>query len=390
MEHWSETSPEQLQPHAGLAAEDFAIPLPAEPMAPVSAEELPAGDDWGYQLKWDGVRILARLNGHGHVELFSRKLYLKNGTYPEIKGLLESKAAALGSCLLDGEIVWWDGVRPSFQHVLKRERSRGLRQPLPPQADQPQTVRPAPVQAMPAEAGSVPPDPAGVQNVELLDSSSVPAQPSSVSHALAKPGGALVYVLFDLLADETGDLRQLPYKERHLRLTAKCAAISGDPRLLVTDLFQDGEALWDWVERSGWEGVVSKRLSSPYREGKKHRDWLKKKTAIMLDVDIVGLKWRGGIIASLVMEYEGDYLGSVSLGLNEALRKVLAATFRPQHSHLAVVACPFAAVPEDLKRENVQWLSMPFRCRVTGLERTSAGQLRHPKLVTFLPKEGLS
>ncbi|SEO61674.1 hypothetical protein [Paenibacillus sp. OV219] len=315
------------------------LALPNEPMAPISDDELPIGSDWGYQLKWDGVRMLARLDGNGDVEIFSRKLYLKNGIYPEIVSLITSKTEKLGRCLLDGEVVWFDGVRPNFQHVLKRERSRS---PL--------------------------------------------LQPATDTRA--QLNGGLVYVLFDLLADESGDLRQLPYEERHRKLMELCPA--DDPRMFVTELFKDGAALWEWVQTNNWEGVVSKRLSSPYREDKKHRDWLKKKIALVLDVDIVGLKWRNGIVASLIMEHEGSYLGSVSLGLNDALRRVIASTFRPQNSQLAVVTCPFPVTPEDLRKEEIQWLTLPFKCRVTGLEFTSAGQLRHPKLVTFLPKEPLS
>ncbi|QHT63030.1 DNA ligase [Paenibacillus lycopersici] len=338
--------PPALEPPAG-----FDLPtLPAEPMAPVSSESLPSGSDWGFQLKWDGIRILARMNGHGQAELFSRKLYAKNAVYPEIAALLEAKAADWGPCLLDGEVVWWDGIRPNFQQVLKRERSLGARQQQPVAAGQEGKT-------------AAPGNPAGI-------------------------AGGLVYVLFDLLADSTGDLRQLPYEERHRRLTALCGG--SDPRVFVTDLFRDGEALWSWVETNRWEGVVSKRLSSPYREDKKHRDWLKKKVALVLDVDIVGLKWRSGVIASLIMELGGSYFGSVSLGLNDALRSVLASTFRPPHAPITVVPCPFPDLPEDLKNEDIQWLSIPFRCRVTGLELTNAGQLRHPKLVTFLPKEPLS
>lgn len=151
----------------------------------------------------------------------------------------------------------------------------------------------------------------------------------------------------------------------------------------------DGDALWNWVETNRWEGIVSKRLSSPYREGKKHRDWYKKKTAVMMDVDIVGLKWRSGIIASLVMACKGEYIGSVSLGLNDELRRTIAAAFKTVQPEAMGVRCPFSAMPADLKRETIQWLPLSFKCRVTGLEITAAGQLRHPKLVTFLPKEPL-
>lgn len=321
------------------AAINLPSQLPEDPMAPISDDKLPIGEDWCYQLKWDGVRILARITEYQQVELFSRRLYSKNNIYADIADLLESNARTLGPCLLDGEIVWWDGVRPNFQQVLKRERSRGMSR-----------------QSAATESGEL--------------------------------RGGLVYVLFDLLADHTGDIRHLPFDERHRRLTKLCPA--GNPRLFVTDVFRDGQALWEWVQSNHWEGVVSKRLSSTYHEGKKHRDWLKKKTSLLLDVDIVGLKWRNGIIASLIMEYDGDYLGSVSLGLNDALRRVLMTTFATEQARNSVVRCPFNTLPEELKREQVQWLPISFKCRVTGLERTSAGQLRHPKLVTFLPKDSLT
>ncbi|MFB9328819.1 DNA ligase [Paenibacillus aurantiacus] len=340
-------------PGSPLAVEP--IPLPFDPMAPIADNEIPSGDDWCYQLKWDGVRILARVGTDGNVELYSRSMFLKNPIYPEIVRLLTRKAAELGPCLLDGEIVWWNGVRPNFQQVLKRERSRGT---------------------------SI-----GSANARSPYSRHEPVIAHTETDAPTGSNGAIVFVLFDLLADGKEDLRTLPYEERYRRLNAKFP--TKEPQLFVTDTFADGEALWRWVEANQWEGVVSKRWSSPYREGKKHRDWLKKRTAVLLDVDIVGLKWRSGIIASLVMAYDGAYLGSVSSGLNEPLRKVLMSTFRPIDAHVPARPCPFAAMPGDLKREEVQWLQLPFRCRVSGLEITSAGQLRHPKLVTFLPKDTL-
>lgn len=336
---------------------DAPLPLPADPMAPIADNEIPSGGDWCYQLKWDGVRILARVGADGNVELYSRSMFLKNPIYPEIARLLSRKAAELGPCLLDGEVVWWNGVRPNFQQVLKRERSRGT-----------------------SIGSAAPRSPYSRQEPRAADAS---------ADAPAGSAGAIVYVLFDLLADGEEDLRALPYEDRYRRLNAKVPV--KEPQLFVTDTFADGEALWQWVEANQWEGVVSKRWSSPYREGKKHRDWLKKRTAVLLDVDIVGLKWRSGMIASLVMAYDGAYLGSVSSGLNEPLRKVLVSTFRPGtgDAHVPARPCPFAALPDDLKREEVQWLQLPFRCRVSGLEITSAGQLRHPKLVTFLPKDAL-
>lgn len=296
--------------------------LPQEPMIPVHEETIPVGDDWGYQLKWDGVRILARID-NGAVELYSRNMLRKDTIYPEVVRELAPKP---GRFLLDGEIVYFDlGLnRPSFSKVLQRERSRSIGTP---------------------------------------------------SHNQ----GMICYVLFDLLFEGETDLRERPYQERYDRL--KALFPSRTPTLFVTDMFSDGTALWQWVETHQWEGIVSKRLSGTYREGKKHRDWLKKKTALLLEISIVGVNMREGRVASLVMAQDGIFFGKVSLGLNERTKQSI---HRYAASHTLELQ-PFPALPDELKKEHIIWLSRPFSCVVTGLEVTSAGVLRHPKIVKLPP-----
>jgi len=306
--------------------------LPLEPMTPIRCERLPTGEDWGYQLKWDGVRIISRIDGSGTVDLFSRKMLNKNDVYPEIVSLLKELLPAehiQGGLVLDGEAVVFDPAlgRPVFQLALQRERSLASR-----------TVR----QRWP-----------------------------------------VTYVLFDILYHDGADLRSLPYLERHHRLTSLLP--ERRPNLFVSDLFPDGEALWRWVEEHGWEGVVAKRLSSPYRSGKKHSDWYKKKPALLLDVTIVGIVMRGGMPASMIMMDQHAYIGRVSLGLSDQDRLHLLK----YTEKFGGAPSPFAALPAELARERIVWLSRPFPCRVTGLELTSAGLLRHPKLVNFrLPDLG--
>ncbi|PZD95633.1 DNA ligase [Paenibacillus sambharensis] len=307
-------------------------PLPAEPMAPIREEELPLGSDWCYQLKWDGVRMLARLDGTGGVELYSKRMLVKNRTYPELAAMLDEASGRLGACLLDGELVYWDGSRPNFQKVLQRERMRGPGK----QAGQDQH--------------------------------------------------GLLYVLFDLLHDQGRDLRPLPYEERYRLLQQKWPKQAG--MMLVTDMYDNGPALWQWVEQNSWEGIISKRRTSPYREGKKHRDWLKKKTALLLEVDIVGLKLRDNRVASLVMSLEGSFIGSVSLGLNEQMKQLLLSGIQPGGQLQPTEANPLGRLPQELRGERVVWLQQPFVCTVTGLEMTSAGLLRHPQLVGFGRQEG--
>jgi len=294
--------------------------LPAEPMGPISRDDIPVGDDWAYQLKWDGVRALAWVD-RGRVELFSRKLLRKNDVYPEIVRRLSTLP---GSYLLDGEIVYFDAAlgRPVFQKVLQRERTR-----------------------------------------------TASAQARS---AAERP---VSYVLFDLLWIDGEDLRGRPYRERYERLSAAFPDRS-DPALFVTDLFTDGEALWRWVEARGWEGIVSKRLSAPYAVGKRHQDAFKKRAIQRYDAEAVGVVFREGRVASLALVWEGAYFGRASLGLNGRSRAALA-DYAAAHR---AASSPFRQAPAELKRESVVWLDRPIPLAVTGLEVTADGLIRHPKL----------
>ncbi len=280
--------------------------LPFKPMSPILVNEIPRGEEWGHQLKWDGYRIIASVD-HGKVKLYSKNMLISNGKYP---GLVEALSELKATILLDGEAVILDPVtnRPSFAMMQHRGEH-----------DQVQ------------------------------------------------------YIMFDLLQEGERDLRQLPFQERHERLH-ELAGGWGEP-LFLTDLFEDGEALWRWVQANRWEGVVSKRLSSTYRHGKKHWDWFKRKTTLEMEVEIVGLLMKEGRISSLVMRRDGVYVGRNSLGLNQMLKTQLdrlpAEKSREDY---------FPVLPEGLHGAQVRWLNKPFMAVVTGLEMTKAGTLRHPKI----------
>lgn len=300
--------------------------LPAKPMSPIRSPQLPQGSDWGFQLKWDGVRSLAMIH-NGQVSLYSKRLLRKNEVFPELVARLSSLT---GTFLLDGEIIMFDTEeqRPNFQKVLQRERTG--------------------------------------------------------TSARTKPGSRfqLSYVLFDVLHIGDQDTRGLPYLERHQKLLQMFPERT--VQLFVTDLLLDGEGLWQWVVEHGWEGVVAKRLSSTYCEGKQHNDWFKTKTAVNKQVNIVGLTIRSGRLASLVMELDGQYFGRVSLGLNESLRRQIMQFAQNNTVHPA----RWSPLPPDLTKDQMLWLAASFACDVTGLEVTSAGVLRHPKIVKLhIPRQ---
>jgi bifunctional non-homologous end joining protein LigD len=304
---------------------------PFVPMSPIRVDEVPLGEEWRYQLKWDGYRVIASVD-QGRVKLFSKNMLPANGMFPEF---VEALSRIGGNLVLDGEAVILDPatLRPSFQKLQQRDkrfrRAAGGRE---------------------GSGGT------------------------SVGGSQVTDPGQVQYVIFDLLQLNGVNLRPQPLAERDR--TLRELANGWRSPLALTDLFEDGGALWSWVIAHGWEGVVSKRLDSPYREGKQHRDWYKTKIVREWDVEIVGLLIREGRVSSLVMRRDGEYFGRNSARLNERIRAELAKL--PAGKSWADY---FRTPPEDIGREQFRWLQEPFKATVTGSEVTEAGTLRHPKIV---------
>jgi bifunctional non-homologous end joining protein LigD len=295
--------------------------LPFTPMSPILVNEIPKGKEWVHQLKWDGYRIIAWVD-NGKVELYTKKMLPKNNKFPD---LVEALSQLKGTFLLDGEAVILDSQtnRPSFQKLQQRDKKR---------------------------------DPRTIQ--------------SSAEREQVQ------YIIFDLLQAGKENLRKLSFIERHDRLREAGAGWSAP--LFLTDLFEDGEALWQWVVKNNWEGVVSKRKSSQYKEGKEHRDWYKRKTILDMEVEIVGILIKEGRLSSLVTRKDGIYRGRTSLGLNEKIKSVLRELPAEKKS-----ADYFPILPENLRNEKIMWLNKPFLAEVTGTEITESGSLRHPKIVSL-------
>ena len=301
-----------------------SLALPSPPMSPLLVDRIPEGADWLHQLKWDGVRIIAQCH-RGQVRLFSKRLLEKTTIFGEVTVTLERCASLAGqSVLLDGEVVVFDPTlnRPSFPLVLQRERTRSQN---------------------PLHAGL---------------------------HA--------TYVVFDVLGIREQNVRSLPYEERHHMLTELIPEKSA--HCFVADTFSDGASLWEWVQQHEWEGVVSKRKASPYVSGKQHRDWYKHKKDVQLDGWAVGFLLNGKRPASVVLTNEQQqYIGKASIGLDETHRQLLLAwAVQYEASRPAV-----GSIPTSLRREPIVWFQQPIPIRVSALEYTPAGQLRHPRIQIF-------
>jgi ATP-dependent DNA ligase len=234
---------------------------PLVPFPPMEAElvrQLPEPDGWQYEPKWDGFRGLLE-NLSGELRLWSRNGRPLLRYFPELRPLGELLPAR--SCL-DGEIVIArDGVL-DFDAMQMRLH--------------------------PAES-----------RIRRL-SSEIPAQ----------------LVAFDVLVWEGAATWELPLRDRR-------AALEHDAeRFVLSPATESLETALDWLERFealGLDGVIAKRLDSPYRPGARDAV-VKVKPEKTADCVVVGVRWksRPERLATLLLGLYADdgsldYVGSAAV-----------------------------------------------------------------------------
>lgn len=288
--------------------------------------ELPAGPEWAFEFKWDGVRAIAALRD-GTLRLWARSGAEITVAYPELTGL----ASALDNAVLDGEIVALDAAgRPSFTALAERMHVR----------------EPARAARL---AGTVP----------------------------------VTYVIFDLLRFDGIDLTPLPYAQRRAALEA--LPLSGG-QWLVSPRFADGAATAAAARDHRLEGVVAKRLGSGYRPGLRSPDWVKYKLEQTEDLVVGG--WRpgarriGGLLIGLPLpDGRLRFCGRVGGGISAAAERELLAALEPLRSTVS----PFAmTLPREDARDAV-WVRPRVVVEVRYGQRTPDGRLRFPRFVRLRP-----
>jgi bifunctional non-homologous end joining protein LigD len=287
---------------------------------------LPSGAEWAYEFKWDGVRAIASVSG-GVVRLHARSGAEITTAYPELAALGE----VAGDVVLDGEIVSLDDRgRPSFTRLAERMHVR----------DAPRAQR----------------------------------------LAVAQP---ITYMIFDLLSLYGADLTPQAYTERRLLLEGLSLA---GRYWLVSPRFDDGPATLAAAEEYALEGVVAKRLASPYRPGLRTPDWVKVKREHTEDFVVGG--WRPGartLGALLVGVPTPDgrlaYRGRVGGGISDANQRALLAELRPRE----MSDSPFAqSLPREDSRD-ATWVRPELVVEVRYGQRTPDGRLRFPRFVRLRP-----
>ncbi len=207
-------------------------------------------------------------------------------------------------------------------------------------------------------------------------------RPSFSAMQQGKPGTPIVYEAFDLLELDGEPLVDLPLSERRERLEGLLDRRYTTVRL--SDAFEDGDALYEAAREQELEGIVAKRVDSPYRQGRRTREWLKIKTHGRQEFVIAGYTKgqgrRSGRFGSLVLGvWRGDaldYAGNVGTGFTDQVIDDLLAKLRP----LEQKQSPFAVVPKmpKVRKADVVWVKPELVCEVEFAEWTHDGRLRAP------------
>jgi bifunctional non-homologous end joining protein LigD len=187
----------------------------------------------------------------------------------------------------------------------------------------------------------------------------------------------VTYVLFDLLYADGRVLFEEPYSERRARLEA----LGFDGEAWQTPAYHrgDGAALQKASLEQGLEGIVAKRLDSPYRPGKRGRDWLKIKNHREQEVVIGG--WlpgkgrREGELGALLVGYYSDgelkYAGKVGTGFDASDLRLLRERLAP----LERDDSPFEGRQPE---KGSIFVEPELVGEVEFSEWTNAGTMRHP------------
>lgn len=308
------------------------------PMLATPTPHVPCGPAWRHEVKWDGIRAIVTVRG-GEVTIATRSGADCSARFPEITG---SRLRDFDDLVLDGELVALTNGRPDFRAVMHRLAPGGGRSRMR--------------AASPDEAATLARTP-----VQLMT--------------------------FDVLRAAGHDVIALPWSARRELLDGAGIGGSGDDgssatafAIQVPPAHDDGDALLAATRDAGLEGVVSKRVDSPYRPGVRSEDWLK--SVHRTRETFVVLGWRpvdgtvgalGAILVGKWADGELVYRGRVGTGFSAAAGRALLEWLTP---------APEPAVPRDaLAAEDAvgtHWVRPEILVDVTHLGRSSGGRLRQP------------
>ncbi|WP_282413360.1 DNA ligase D [Pseudomonas sp. PS01299] len=272
---------------------------------------------WSYEIKFDGYRIMARID-HDQVQLFTRNGHDWTHKLPQ-------QAQALAELGL--ESAWLDG-----EVVVTNER--------------------------------------GVPDFQALQNAFE-----------AGRSGSIMYYLFDMPYLNGVDLREVPVEERRAALSTVLGGHE-QPLLRFSEAFDEtADALLNSACQMQMEGLIGKRLGSPY-VSRRSSDWIKLKCKHRQEFVVVGYtdpkgarSAFGALLLGLHDRDSGElrYAGKVGTGFNETTLKSILAQLKPLQVKKAAVVNP----PSGFEAKGVHWLKPKLLAEVAFAEMTKDGSVRH-------------
>ncbi len=286
-----------------------------------TAGESPTGGQWLYEVKWDGIRVLAEVV-EGVVRLHTRSGRDITAGFPELAGLGDTAT----DLLLDGEIIALAGGLPSFAALSERIHITDRRR-----------------------AGE-----------------------------LAEVAGVSV-MAFDLLRLHGVELLDRPLLDR--RASLERLALPAAYR--VSPAYDDGPALLAATREHGLEGVVAKRRGSRYQPGRRSPDWIKTPHLALQSCVVIGWRPETGTadrIGALLLAVPDDdgvlsFAGRVGSGLGAVQVRALRERFADSPE---LESCPLPVPPPPLDAHGARWVRPDVVVEVRHAGWTGGDRLRHP------------
>jgi bifunctional non-homologous end joining protein LigD len=329
--HSNRTTGETGRRRRAASAPRPASHIPLSPMLATVASDVPNGEEWTFEPKYDGIRILAFVSD-GSVSLLSRNGNAKTAQFPEIAAALADVSRARRKpFVVDGELVAMDGDLPArFQQLQNR--------------------------------------------MHVTD---------RVAIAARRGDTPVAYVMFDVLLD--GD-EALIHEAQHVRRAHLLQLlIPPVPHVLrVSDsLSGDAKTLLQEARARGWEGVIAKRKDAPYEPGRRSRAWLKLKVEQRQEFVVGGYTEPRNSrqhLGAILLGYYDDagqlvYAGHTGGGFSRA---TLTDMYRRLKA-LERKSCPFVKQPRT--NERAHWVRPRVVVEVKFNEWTAEGKLRQPIFV---------
>ena len=312
----------KLQTYPNIAgAKKAKLPAFVQPQLATLVDSVPQGDEWLHEIKFDGYRILCRIDNK-HARFLTREAQDWTGRFGAL--VEAAQGLPLRQAFLDGEVV-----------ALEEN---------------------------------------GKTNFQLLQNS-----------IKQNNTATLVYFVFDLLYLDGSDLTRSPLRERkkilEQILKPKRAKKAPNSLRYSEHWIGQGDELYQESCRKGLEGIISKKADQPYRSGR-GRDWLKIKCSKNQEFVIGGFTEpagsRSGLGALLVGVHDEKgnllYAGRVGTGFTQQSLKEL----RSRLNSLERDSAPFINPPKGAEARGVHWVEPRLVGAVAFTEWTTDNLLRHP------------